>query len=109
MRKGVSGNTTKTTRLNKKEIKKQLIESFINSKKVETEELNAQAEKVENSEHAATIIKEYEEIIHTKKKDIISLVYHQGKVFKKFKKEEKFIMLVKQFKAHKTMMIFKIS
>ena len=75
---------------------------------VEMEELNEQAEKVKNSEDATVIIKKYEEIIRTKTNIIISIAYHQGKVFPKFK-EKKFIKLIKQFKVHKTMMIFKIN
>ena len=40
-----------------------MINSMINSDKIETEELNDKADKVEKSEDVTTIIKEYEEII----------------------------------------------
>ena len=50
-------------------------------------------DKVETPEDAATIIKQYEDIIRTKKKSIISAAYHQGKVFKRFKEKEIFIKL----------------
>lgn len=79
---------------------------FNNQKEtVETEELNEQAEKVKNSEDAAVIITKYD-IIRTKKNIIISIAYHQGKVFPKFK-EKKFIKLIKQIKVHKTMMFIR--
>ena len=39
----------------------------------------------------AAIIKEYEEIIRTKKTNIIRIAYQQGKWFKRFKVKEKFI------------------
>ena len=109
MRKGGSSNITNTKRDSKKEIKKQFVDSLFSNKKVETEELNKQAEKVENSEDAGTITKEYEDVILTKKKNIIRIAYQQGKLFPKFKEKEKFIKLVKELKVHKITIIFKIN
>ena len=74
-------NTKKTRRISKKEITKQLINSIINNDIIETEELNEKADKAEKPENAAGIIKQYEDIIHTKKKNI-SIAYHQEKVLK---------------------------
>ena len=99
----------KTKRLTREEGKKQLIESMVVNDVVETQELNNKAEDVQNPEGAVTVIKEYEEIIWTKKKSIITIRYYQGKVFKKFKDMEKFIKLVNQFNVHKTTIIFKIN
>ena len=98
----------RTKRLIHKDIKKQLIESMVINDIDETDELNKKAEEVQKPEEAAAIIRQYEEIIRTKKKGIISIAYHQGKVFKKFKGKEKFIKLVKELKVHKTTIIFKI-
>ena len=44
---------------------------MINSEKVETEDLSKKADKVEKSKDAATIIKECEEIIDTKNKNLL--------------------------------------
>ena len=55
------------------------------------------------------VIQKYEYIIKTKKKGIISIAYHQGKIFKKFKDKEKFITLVSQLGIHKNTIIFKIN
>ena len=55
------------------------------------------------------MIHECESIIRTKKKGIIRIAYHQGKVFKKFKDKEKFITLVNRLGIHKTTIIFKIN
>ena len=44
---------------------------MIDSETVETEDLSKKADKVEKSEDVATIIKECEEIIHTKNKDLL--------------------------------------
>ena len=102
-----SKNTKKTRRLSKEETKKQLIDSIINNDAIETEELNEKADKAEKPEDGAEIIKQYEDIIRTKKKNIISIAYHQGKIFKRFKDNEKFIKLVKVHKN--TVKIFKIN
>ena len=58
---------------------------------VESEELNREEEAVQDPEEAAKVIQKYKNIIKTKKKGIISIAYHQDKVFKKFKEKEKFI------------------
>ena len=86
-----------------------MIDSIVNNDIIETQELNEKADKVEKPEDTATVIKQYEAIIRTKKKNIISIAYHQGKVFKRFKDKEKFIRLVNEFKVHKSTIIFKIN
>ena len=100
---GGSENTKKTRRLNKEEIKKQLIDSIVNNDIIETKELHEKADKVEKPQDAADVIKEYEDIIRTKKKSIISIAYHQVKFSKLFKYKEKFIKLGKEFKVHKVL------
>ena len=76
---------------------------------VESDELNKQAEEVQKPEDAADLIKQYEGIIRTKKKGIINIAFHQGKIFKKFKDTEKFITLISRLGIHKTTIIFKIN
>ena len=84
----------KTKILTHEEVKKQLIELMVVNEIVETDELNKQAEEVQVPEEAANVIKDYEDIIWSKKKGIMQIAYHQGKVFKKFKDKKKFITLV---------------
>ena len=86
-----------------------MIDSIFNNDITETEVSNENADKVEKPEDAAAIIKQYEDIIRTRKKNIISIAYDQGKVFKRFKDKEKFIKLVSEFKGHKSTIIFKIN
>ena len=102
-------DSKKTKQLSKNEIKKQLLESIIINEVVESEELNKEAEEMQEPKKAAKIIKHYEYIIKTKKKGIISIAYYQGKVFKRFKEKEKFIKLVSQLGIHKNTIIFKIN
>ena len=103
-----AADSKNTKQLSKNEIKKQLLESIIINEVVESEELNKEAEEIKEPEKAAKIIKQYEDIIKTKKKGIISIAYYQGKVFKRFKEKEKFIKLVSQLGIHKNAIIFKI-
>ena len=63
-----SENAKKTKRLNHEEVKKQLIESMVNNDVVETQESNKKAEEVDKPKDNAAIIKQFEDIIRTKKK-----------------------------------------
>ena len=81
----------------------------MNNETIETEELNERAEKVDKPEDAANIIKECEEILRTKRKDIITIVYHQRNVFSRFRGKEKFMTLMSKFKIHKNTIVFKIN
>ena len=72
---------------------------MIESEKFETDELNEKTDEVEKCDEPATLIKEYKDIVSTKKKNIICISYRQGKVFKRFKEEEKFIKLAKAFEV----------
>ena len=74
----------------------------------EVEESSQKADKRRETKDTAAVIKQYADIIRSKKKSIISIAYHQEKVFKRFKDKERFIKLVKMFKVHKSAIIFKI-
>ena len=82
---------------------------MVNNEVMETGELNKQAEEVQKPKDAADLVKQYDDIIRTKKEGIINIVFHQGKVFKKFKDKEKFITLVNKLDIHKTTIIFEIN
>ena len=76
---------------------------------VEFEDLNKEAKEIREPEKAAEVIKRYDDMIKMKTKGIISVAYHQGKVFKRFKEKEKFVKLVSELGIHKTTIIFKIN
>ena len=71
------------------EIKKQLLDSMIIDENLEFDDLNKEAEEIQDPEKAAEIIERYEDIIKTKKKGIINVAFHQGQIFKRFKDNEK--------------------
>ena len=108
MWKGVTDNK-KAKRLSKEEIKKKLLDSMTIGEIVEFDDLNKEAEEVQDPEKAVIIIERYENIIKTKRKGIINVAYHQEQVFKRFKEKEKFTKLVSELGIHKTTIIFKIN
>ena len=75
MWKGVA-DSKKTKSLSKEEIKMQLLESMIVDENLEFDDLNKEVEEIQD-----------EDIIKTKKKGIINVVFHQGQVFKRFKEK----------------------
>ena len=98
----------KAKRLSKEEIKNKLLDSMTIDEIVEFDDLNKEAEEVQDPEKAVIIIERYENIIKTKRKGIINVAYHQGQVFKRFKEKEKFAKLVSELGFHKSTIIFKI-
>ena len=71
--------------------------------------LNKEAEDVQDPEKTVIIIERYESIIKTNRKGIINVAYHQGHIFKRFKEKEKFPKLVSELGIHKTTIICKIN
>ena len=108
MWKGVTDNK-KAKRLSKEEIKKKLLDSMTIGEIVEFDDLNKEAEEVQDPEKAVIIIERYENIIKTKRKGIINVAYHQEQVFKRFKEKEKFTKLVSELRIHKTTIICEIN
>ena len=102
-------DSKKTKRLSKEEIKKQLFHSIIIDENREFDDLNKEAEEIQDPEKAAEITKRYEDIIKTKKKGIINVAFHQGHSVKRFKEKGKFAKLVRELGIYKTTIIFKIN
>ena len=100
-------DTSSKTRKSKGEMTEDLEDSIINSDWNENKELEEKASKVKINEDAAAVIREFKEIIKSKKRNIVYLAYQQGKVFIKFKENEKFSEMVKQFEISKSTIIIK--
>ena len=100
--------TTKTT---KSEIKKELEDSIVNSKKNKNTDIEEMANnRTESEEDAVKVIHKFEEVIKNKKSDIVWLAYHQGKIFQKFRSKERFVNgMVTKFKVSKSIIVFKIA
>ena len=104
----MTGNK-KAKRLSKEEIKMKLLDSMTIDEIVEFDDLNKEAEKIQDSEKAADIIRWYEDIIKMNNKGIINAAYHQGQVFKRFKERKKFTKLVDKLGIHRATIIFRIN
>ena len=68
MKKDSNSTKQSSRRLSKEEIEKWLIESLVYNNNINTEDLNARADRVEGYEETMNIIKEYEDIIKAKRK-----------------------------------------
>ena len=107
MWKGVTDNK-KAKHLSKEEIKKKLLDSMTIGEIVKFDDLNKEAEEVQDPEKAVIIIERYENI-KIKRKGIINVAYYQGQDFKWFKEKEKFAKLVSELGIDKTTIICKIN
>ena len=102
-------DSKKTKHLSKEDLKKQLLDSMVIDEILKFDDLNKEAQETQDPEKAEEITKRYEDIIKTKKKGIINVAYHQGKVFEKYKQKEKFANIVSELGIHKTTIIFEIN
>ena len=98
-----------TKHLSKEDLKKQLLDSMVIDEILKFDDLNKEAQETQDPEKAEEITKRYEDIIITKKKGIINVAYHQGKVFEKYKQKEKFANIVSELRIHKSTIIFEIN
>ena len=63
-----------------------------------------------SSEDAINVIQDFEQIIQSKKNDIVWLAYYQGQIFQKFREKERFISdMVSKSKLRKSTIVFKIA
>ena len=89
-------NETKKKHKTKSEVKNELARSIQGCEVVENEELNQMAQTVTNHEQAISIVKDYELIIRSKNKGILTVGYKQGVLFKKFKDSKNFEQVLKE-------------
>ena len=61
------------------------------------------------NKNAVKVIQEFEEIIKSKKSDIIWSAYYQGQIFQKFKEKERFVSMVLKFNISKLTIMLKIA
>ena len=95
----------------KSQIKKELEESIANGKRNENTDTQEKAENcTANKEDGKKAIQEFEKIIKNEKSDIVWLAYYEGKIFQKFRENERFFSdMVLRFKVSKSTIMFKIA
>ena len=85
-----------------------LRDSLINSKEeIETKGLEQLIRTTDNPNDAIELVKKIDKLTKLSKNNILTLAYQQGKVFQKFKSNNKFVSLLTEFGISKTTINFK--
>ena len=102
--------TRKQPRLSKEYVYEKLRDSLIiNSKEeIETKGLEQLLRTTDNPNDAIELVKKLDKLTKCSKNNILVLAYQQGKVFQKFKSNNKFVSAVTEFGISKTTINFKI-
>ena len=94
----------------KTEIKSELEDSIISSRKNENADMQDKVNGCILSGDAIKVIQDFEQIIQNRKSNIVWLAYCQGQIFQKFREKERFISnMVSKFKVTKSTIVFKIA
>ena len=99
--------TSKTYKASKSNILEKLSESVM-STQIESKGIEELAENVDNPDDAAALIMKMDNMIKSKKNNILMIDYQQGEIFRRFKTNSKLISTVSAFKISKITINFKI-
>ena len=95
--------------MSKEQVLEKLRDSLINSKEgIETKGLEQSIKNTSDPNDATELVKKIDKMIKCSKNSILTLAYQQGRVFQKFKVNNKFINAVTEFEKSKTTINFKI-
>ena len=76
------------------------------TEKIESKGVEELSKNVGNPDDAAELIQKIHKMIKNKKNNILTLAYHQGAIFRKFKTNNKFTSVASEFKISKTTINF---
>ena len=79
------------------------------SKQIEIKGIEELAKNIDNPDDAAKLIKKLDNLIKSKKNNILMIAYQQGEIFRRFKTNNKFISAISAFKISKATINFKIA
>ena len=107
-------DTIQKIKKTKSETKKELEELIANGKKNENTNMQEKVNGCTANKDALKVIQgscaqEFEDIIKSKKNDIIWLFYYQDQIFQKFKEKESFLSMNLKLNVSKSTIIFKIA
>ena len=96
--------------MSKEQVLDKLRDSLSNSKEeeIETKGLEQSTKNTGGPNDAIELVAKNDNFIKCSKNNILTLAYQQRKVFQKFKKDNKFVDAVTEFKKSKTTINFKI-
>ena len=100
--------TSKKNSVDEENILEKLCESVL-SEQTESEGIEGLGKKLAENVDAAELIKKMDEMIGTRRNDVLMIAYQQGKIFKRFKTDNKFINAVTKFEITKATINFKIA
>ena len=103
-----SNESTKTKNADKTAILEKLMESIIINEVPGSEGLEDLSKNVDSPDDAVNLVRKIENVLKSKKNNILILAYHQGLIFKKFKKNIKFMGAVSNIKISKATINFKM-
>ena len=95
--------------MGKEQVYEKLRDSLINSKEeIETKGLEQLIRTTDNPNDAIELVKKLDKLTKCSKNNILVWAYQQGKMFQKFKSNNKFVSAVTEFGFSKTTINFKI-
>ena len=102
--------TRKQPKLSKDQVLEKLRDSLTNSKEkeIKTKGLEQAIKNTSDYNDAIELVKKIDKLIKCSKNNILTLAYQQGKVFEKFKTNNKFASAVTEFEKSETTINFKI-
>ena len=98
----------KELKKNKEEILKKVKESIM-GEEIVNEDIEKKAKSVKSPEEAVEAVNNMEKVIKSDKCNILWLAYQQDQISQKFKMNDNFINMVKEFNISKSTILFKIS
>ena len=102
------GETRKHPKLSEYQLLQKLLDSLISKEEIETKGLEKLIKNTSNPNDAIQLAKKLVKLTKCSKNNILVWAYQQGKVFQKFKSNNKFVSAVTKFGISKTTINFKI-
>ena len=94
----------------KPEIKKGLEKLIVKSRRNENVDMQDKANGCTTNEDAVKAIQEFEQIMQSRKSNIVWLAYYQGQIFQKFREKKRVVSdMVLKFHVSKSTIVFKIA
>ena len=100
--------TRKQPKLGEGQLLQKLLDSLINKEEIETKGLEELIKNTSNPNDAIELVKKLDKLTKCSKNNILVWAYQQGKVFQKFKSNNKFVSAVTEFGISKAIINFKI-
>ena len=100
------GETRKQPKLSEDQVLQKLLDSLINKEEIETKNLEELIKNTNNPNDVGELVKKLDKLTKRSKNNILKWAYQQGKMFQKFKMNNKFVSAVTEFGISKTTVNF---